>query len=542
MLIFLRLLFSKLRLRGLYSDPRISNQTAGMTEKLKEQLTPFYSNSEIPKPTAFFKKNSDQHSASEDVSGVGAYEAKRRTSHTSIDSANRHNVMNDGSLSLPSDWRTTYNKFFQETLKMFNKDSAYEHNPVGESVLRNSPLYKNGEKITSLSSVPEAIGSKIYDLKTRSKSTVTFPSLMDPPSIPVQKPQRKISLPDVTNFSTQKRLANLHQQSHISPFKLPLPNVDFSLYNGRLRLGSYPVSGIIPESRISGTIPKENKLLVPGLTGIIENKSAESTNISQEAPNDVKETSERSAEELFKEAKRRRSAPVCPYDIMPERQTSALSDLERIRLLRRSSTVGPYLQNPLINSSRRYGFDIGALRARFDSLPSLAGGISPFSNPLHLGNPFLFPSKNPFSPSCASNYGPGWFNSASFLAASLAANGNPGRTIDPASPLLTNKNLNSPNCEVDPRLDGISFNSVTEMDDPTLNMEGNTWKTGPVQCNICKRMYSNKGTLRVHFKSVHLREMHRCTVPGCDMMFTSVRSRNRHSQNPNLHRSLSFHP
>ncbi|XP_077971602.1 uncharacterized protein LOC120346667 [Styela clava] len=86
-----------------------------------------------------------------------------------------------------------------------------------------------------------------------------------------------------------------------------------------------------------------------------------------------------------------------------------------------------------------------------------------------------------------------------------------------------------------------AMEGVTEMDDPTLGMEGNTWKTGPVQCSICKRMYSNKGTLRVHFKSVHLREMHRCTVPGCDTMFTSVRSRNRHSQNPNLHRTLPYH-
>nr|XP_026694269.1 zinc finger protein basonuclin-1 isoform X1 [Ciona intestinalis] len=85
-----------------------------------------------------------------------------------------------------------------------------------------------------------------------------------------------------------------------------------------------------------------------------------------------------------------------------------------------------------------------------------------------------------------------------------------------------------------------SCDDVTELDDPTLCMGGNTWKTGPVQCNICKRMYSNKGTLRVHFKSVHLREMHQCTVPGCDMMFTSVRSRNRHSQNPNLHRSIKI--
>ncbi|KAG7461755.1 hypothetical protein MATL_G00194510 [Megalops atlanticus] len=51
---------------------------------------------------------------------------------------------------------------------------------------------------------------------------------------------------------------------------------------------------------------------------------------------------------------------------------------------------------------------------------------------------------------------------------------------------------------------------------------------------------SNKGTLRVHYKTVHLREMHKCKVPGCNMMFSSVRSRNRHSQNPNLHKNVPF--
>uniref|UniRef100_UPI00358DFA3D zinc finger protein basonuclin-2-like n=1 Tax=Myxine glutinosa TaxID=7769 RepID=UPI00358DFA3D len=61
---------------------------------------------------------------------------------------------------------------------------------------------------------------------------------------------------------------------------------------------------------------------------------------------------------------------------------------------------------------------------------------------------------------------------------------------------------------------------------------------GPISCSICNKLYSNKGTLRVHYKTVHLREMHRCKVPGCNMMFSSVRSRNRHSQNPNLHRNL----
>ena len=61
---------------------------------------------------------------------------------------------------------------------------------------------------------------------------------------------------------------------------------------------------------------------------------------------------------------------------------------------------------------------------------------------------------------------------------------------------------------------------------------------GGLVCDICMKSYSTKDTLRTHYKNVHIREMHKCTVPGCEMMFSSVRSRNRHSQNPNLHRSF----
>ncbi|XP_070768753.1 zinc finger protein basonuclin-2 [Enoplosus armatus] len=61
-----------------------------------------------------------------------------------------------------------------------------------------------------------------------------------------------------------------------------------------------------------------------------------------------------------------------------------------------------------------------------------------------------------------------------------------------------------------------------------------------ILCSICHKMYSNKGTLRVHYKTVHLREMHKCKIPGCNMVFSSVRSRNRHSQNPNLHKNMPF--
>lgn len=61
----------------------------------------------------------------------------------------------------------------------------------------------------------------------------------------------------------------------------------------------------------------------------------------------------------------------------------------------------------------------------------------------------------------------------------------------------------------------------------------------PITCHVCQKIYSNKGTFRAHYKTVHLRLLHKCKVPGCDTSFSSVRSRNRHSQNPNLHRNLA---
>lgn len=69
-----------------------------------------------------------------------------------------------------------------------------------------------------------------------------------------------------------------------------------------------------------------------------------------------------------------------------------------------------------------------------------------------------------------------------------------------------------------------------------------------VQCNVCLKTFCDKGALKIHFSAVHLREMHKCTVDGCNMMFSSRRSRNRHSANPNpklhsphLRRKISPH-
>ncbi|GAB6018749.1 hypothetical protein CHUAL_000422 [Chamberlinius hualienensis] len=69
-----------------------------------------------------------------------------------------------------------------------------------------------------------------------------------------------------------------------------------------------------------------------------------------------------------------------------------------------------------------------------------------------------------------------------------------------------------------------------------------------VQCQVCYKTFCDKGALKIHFSAVHLREMHKCTVVGCNMMFSSRRSRNRHSANPNpklhsphLRRKISPH-
>ncbi|KAI6236825.1 NOC3-like protein [Aphelenchoides besseyi] len=64
-----------------------------------------------------------------------------------------------------------------------------------------------------------------------------------------------------------------------------------------------------------------------------------------------------------------------------------------------------------------------------------------------------------------------------------------------------------------------------------------------VQCVKCLKTFCDKGALKIHNSAVHLREMHKCTVLGCEMMFSSRRSRNRHSANPNpkLHSATSLH-
>uniref|UniRef100_A0A8P4KFD0 C2H2-type domain-containing protein n=1 Tax=Dicentrarchus labrax TaxID=13489 RepID=A0A8P4KFD0_DICLA len=66
---------------------------------------------------------------------------------------------------------------------------------------------------------------------------------------------------------------------------------------------------------------------------------------------------------------------------------------------------------------------------------------------------------------------------------------------------------------------------------PSLSPAGG--RKGRVCCGVCGKSFYDKGTLKIHYNAVHLKIKHRCTVAGCTMVFSSLRSRNRHSANPN---------
>lgn len=101
-------------------------------------------------------------------------------------------------------------------------------------------------------------------------------------------------------------------------------------------------------------------------------------------------------------------------------------------------------------------------------------------------------------------------------------------TTTPSPPLINNNNQKSSSSSSS--LATLSASSPPVL--PTTLVNPITGKRR-VQCAVCLKTFCDKGALKIHFSAVHLREMHKCTVQGCTMMFSSRRSRNRHSANPN---------
>jgi hypothetical protein len=89
--------------------------------------------------------------------------------------------------------------------------------------------------------------------------------------------------------------------------------------------------------------------------------------------------------------------------------------------------------------------------------------------------------------------------------------------------------------------DSSSYSIVTKLERTQLSPEAKvkpertslSTKKGRVFCTACEKTFYDKGTLKIHYNAVHLKIKHKCTIEGCNMVFSSLRSRNRHSANPN---------
>ncbi|CAH8528815.1 unnamed protein product [Heterobilharzia americana] len=78
-----------------------------------------------------------------------------------------------------------------------------------------------------------------------------------------------------------------------------------------------------------------------------------------------------------------------------------------------------------------------------------------------------------------------------------------------------------------------SFNQLTTNQTSKKRVTPEQRNKKRVACPSCRKTFCDKGALKIHYSAVHLKEMHKCTINGCNMWFSSRRSRNRHSTNPN---------
>jgi hypothetical protein len=64
---------------------------------------------------------------------------------------------------------------------------------------------------------------------------------------------------------------------------------------------------------------------------------------------------------------------------------------------------------------------------------------------------------------------------------------------------------------------------------------------GFLPCTFCRKSLPDTAALKEHYEQLHLGEMYRCTVPGCDKVFSSRSKRNLHSDNEALHTAAQQH-
>ncbi|XP_075714183.1 zinc finger protein basonuclin-1 isoform X2 [Rhinoderma darwinii] len=128
------------------------------------------------------------------------------------------------------------------------------------------------------------------------------------------------------------------------------------------------------------------------------------------------------------------------------------------------------------------------------------------------------------------------FSESSFLTSSSASFNLENESSISAQDVVTKAEDDSP------LSDSSSHNTLTNYEMTSVSPEnklksadrnGTGPRKGRVYCTACEKTFYDKGTLKIHYNAVHLKIKHRCTIEGCNMVFSSLRSRNRHSSNPN---------
>ncbi|XP_040269996.1 zinc finger protein basonuclin-1 [Bufo bufo] len=128
------------------------------------------------------------------------------------------------------------------------------------------------------------------------------------------------------------------------------------------------------------------------------------------------------------------------------------------------------------------------------------------------------------------------FSESSFLTSSSASFNLENESSISAQDVVTKAEDDSP------LSDTSSHNTLTNYEMTSVSPEnklkhaernGIGPRKGRVFCTACEKTFYDKGTLKIHYNAVHLKIKHRCTIEGCNMVFSSLRSRNRHSSNPN---------
>ncbi|XP_072004436.1 zinc finger protein basonuclin-1 isoform X2 [Engystomops pustulosus] len=128
------------------------------------------------------------------------------------------------------------------------------------------------------------------------------------------------------------------------------------------------------------------------------------------------------------------------------------------------------------------------------------------------------------------------FSESSFLTSSSASFNLENESNISAQDVITKAEDDSP------LSDSSSHNTLTNYEMTSVSPEnklksaernGAGPRKGRVFCTACEKTFYDKGTLKIHYNAVHLKIKHRCTIEGCNMVFSSLRSRNRHSSNPN---------